>query len=255
MNNYDEVKRVFNRAAHIYDYNCLLQLTVARQLIEMIKPKIKRVNKMIDLGCGTGLSTQILQSEIKPGELYAVDIANQCLSIAASRLGLESIVESSFDCVPFEDEVFDVVFSSMSFQWSCDINKTIQEAMRLLKPKGVLAFALPTDQSFKDLHAIFKSLGYYHVLNHFVSSEKIYELLSGGKILTFCERKYVLHFDNFFTLLKSIKNVGANCKLGCSSERLRKSDFFKINEHLLAEFNGEAIPLEYAITFCLLVKD
>jgi len=254
VNNCEGVKKYFNRAANIYDYNCFLQLEVARQLIETLKPLVKHVDSVIDLGCGTGISTQMIKNEIKANALYAVDIADQCLSIAASRLGKDFVIESSFDCVPFDDGVFDIVFSNMSFQWSCDLNKTVQEAARLLKPKGVLAFSLPNDRSFMKLRAIFNSLGFSHVLNRFVGVAKLYNLLSGCEILGFYEKEYILRYDNFFDLLRSIKNVGANYKFGGSAKRLNKSDFLKINENLLAEFSDEGIPLEYAVTFCVVQK-
>ena len=246
----DRIKRAFNRSAKYYDHNCLLQFSVATNLIDLIKIKKNTFDSVIDVGCGTGLVTQYLKSKIVCNQLFALDISDESLRLASVRLNGDILIESSFENIPLVDESVDLVFSNMSFHWSGDLMKTIQESYRILKPGGLLAFSIPSKETFKEIRLSIEKLGVPNFLNDFIESSDLRDMLNNFRIIDVVNVNYTFYYRSIYALIKSIKNMGANQILHNAHRRSSKADFEKLDN----SYPDRKIPLNYEILCCLAVK-
>lgn len=95
--------------------------------------------RILDAGCGLGLYVRRLGDV--GGDVYGLDIDADRVS-QASRL-LPNIGVGSAEALPYQDGVFDVVFSHEVLEHVHDDLLAIREAYRVLKPGGHLVVFAP----------------------------------------------------------------------------------------------------------------
>ena len=94
----------------------------------------KKVNKALDVACGTGLSTKALL-EIA-ANVYGTDISAEMLKFAFQSEQIKYALASA-EHQPFGDNFFDLITVSSGVHWF-DIDRFLTEANRLLKSKSWL---------------------------------------------------------------------------------------------------------------------
>ena len=97
------------------------------------------VGKLLDLGCGTGFYFPLLSRHAD--RVVGVDVSGQMLEVAdrliqSRRLSNCSVLEASAIALPFEDESIDVVHCWDVLHHVADVEKTLDEVARVLKPGG-----------------------------------------------------------------------------------------------------------------------
>ena len=154
----------------------------------------KAPNIIVDIGCGTGLSTTIWK-----------DIAKKAIGIEPND-DMRAIAEKnvSYDSIVFQDGVSnetnlpndyaDIITVSQAFHWM-DINSSLAEFYRILKPGGVLAiydFALPPiigweiEKSFIELRTKCSEIWYSQESPPVHNDKKSY----GDRIKAFAKFRY-----------------------------------------------------------------
>jgi len=111
--------------------------------IEILKPCIKRLDRVLDLGCGNARLRDYFETkELASGNYYGMDISTELLKIAQNRYSGDHFFKGDMaKNFPFGDENFDVVSGIAAFHHL--LNKDDQlhclnECMRVLKPGGYL---------------------------------------------------------------------------------------------------------------------
>jgi ubiquinone/menaquinone biosynthesis C-methylase UbiE len=137
----------FDRWASTYDASPLQPALfapvhqTALQLAQQFFPGARRV---LDVGCGTGRLLRQARRRYRPAELVGVDLARGMLAaaMAATSTRLEiHYLHAGAERLPFTDEVFDLVFATMSMRHWTDQAAGIAEIGRVLAPGGVLVLA------------------------------------------------------------------------------------------------------------------
>ncbi len=102
-----------------------------------------RPGKVLEVACGTGISTRHLANALPDGtEIVATDLNEAMLDHAAKVNGdLPGVTYSQADALdlPFEDESFDAVVCQFGVMFFPDKAIGMGEMARALKPAGVLA--------------------------------------------------------------------------------------------------------------------
>lgn len=208
-----KIKYNFNKACKTYDRHCDVQNKICEKTIQLLLNHKNYFETAGDFACGTGESTKQLVSSIQYKKCYGIDFSENLLNNAKNKLSDVEFILSDFDDSVFEDESLDLIFSNMGLQWSIDLQKTFFVFNHYLKKDGLIAFSLPVDGNFQEIHAQNKIATLTH--------ESISELLEklNLKIIQFENLTYTEEFSDQITALRSIKNVGA---------RLVKSHGFKV---------------------------
>lgn len=97
-----------------------------------------RGKKVLEVGCGVG--TDCLQFARAGADMHAVDLTEKGVEITRRRLALNGLSADvrvgDAEALPFEDNLFDLVYSWGVLHHSPDTEKAVSEAHRVLKPKG-----------------------------------------------------------------------------------------------------------------------
>jgi ubiquinone/menaquinone biosynthesis C-methylase UbiE len=104
--------------------------------LETIKKEIKITpkTKLLDVGCGTGLSSQF------DCNVTGVDPSHELLKIAKKKFPEIKFVQASAEKLPFKDKEFDVVVSVTAIQNFMDIEKGLNEIKRVGNETFALSF-------------------------------------------------------------------------------------------------------------------
>jgi ubiquinone/menaquinone biosynthesis C-methylase UbiE len=104
--------------------------------VELIRKhlKVNPNDKLLDVGCGTGLTTESWECK-----RYGVDPAKQLLAKARSKGEIEYKLAPAED-IPYPDNYFDVVVSITAIQNFQDVEKGLREIKRVGNGKFVLSF-------------------------------------------------------------------------------------------------------------------
>ena len=108
---------------------------------DLVKPYIKKNDRILDLGCGNVRLRKFLPTEkIPEGSFFGLDISRNLLKIAKQNFPKEHFFYGDFaGKLPFGADNFDFIFSIASFHHLLnkkDQNNFLQECHRILKPKG-----------------------------------------------------------------------------------------------------------------------
>ncbi|MGS0688071.1 class I SAM-dependent methyltransferase [Nakamurella sp. GG22] len=101
-------------------------------------------HRVLDIGCGTGVSTRAAAEAAHTGEVLGVDLSAQMIAVArrlANRAGLRNVAFERADAQihPFENEHFDRVISRTGAMFFGRPDVAFRNLRRSLKPGGRLA--------------------------------------------------------------------------------------------------------------------
>jgi cyclopropane-fatty-acyl-phospholipid synthase len=142
------VEKNFDQSADAYDRfedtHHLFETLVRRQL-ELIEPS--RPERMLDVGCGTGISTLALQQAMagRSPNIYAIDISERMLMRARERCkslpGVYFIRGDAENLSAYFNESFDAIFYTASIFLLPGFAESLRQARQLLVPGGVLSIS------------------------------------------------------------------------------------------------------------------
>ena len=251
-----QVAASFSRAAASYDSVAALQRTVGMALIERLPADLKP-ERWLDLGSGTGHFSRALAERFLAATGMAVDIAEGMLRHARDQGGAHHHVVGDAERLPLRDDSVDLVFSSLAVQWCSQFGSVLDEAWRVLRPGGVLAFSSLCVGTLEELRASWQAVdGLVHV-NRFRRLED-YQRLCGGsglQVLGLERRPHVLYYPDVRSLTHELKALGAhNLNPGRPSGLTGRARM----QGLLQAYEGfrqpEGLPATYQVVYGVLRK-
>lgn len=143
----------FSSAARTYHDESGLQRTVASKLAASILP-MEQIDRILEIGCGTGLLTELLRRGFPDAAIHAVDIARPMIDLAKDRIGEYRIHWHVADARQFRpDRAFPLIISSSALHWMTPVSETIERLAGMLEPGGNLVSALMVKGTFEELHS------------------------------------------------------------------------------------------------------
>jgi ubiquinone/menaquinone biosynthesis C-methylase UbiE len=116
---------------------------------------IDQADHILDVGCGHGRSLTELAARAPRGRVVGVDPSELMLEIAAQRnrplieAARVDVVLSSVESLPFPDDVFDKALCVHVLYFCKDIEMSLREITRVLKPGGRLGLLFRTNADRK----------------------------------------------------------------------------------------------------------
>ncbi len=251
-----KIQSNFNRFSRNYDSLANLQKQVAEKLVNFANSEIRQSKNILDLGSGTGFVGQnILNNKninFNDKKLFQLDISSQMLknnlNIGENIFNIEGDIEN----LSFKKNSFDLVISSLSFQWISDLNSVLKKIRQILKPKSILFFSIFIDGTLCELKESAKELNLNLSVNNFTDLASLKVILEknfdNSQIIL---EEIVLDYANVYDLIHSIKHIGASYSDKKSSDiLLKKSDFLNLDKFYLKNFNsGNRIKATWKVAY------
>jgi ubiquinone/menaquinone biosynthesis C-methylase UbiE len=135
----DHVVDFFDEVANDYDaWAGGLHGRVAARLVEIAAPK--KGHQVLDVATGTGLIAHLLAARVKPGMVIGIDLSERMLSIARARKTANTqFVGMAAERLVFRPATFDLVTMGEALAYLADPVAALEEAHRVLRPKGRIA--------------------------------------------------------------------------------------------------------------------
>ena len=113
---------------------------------------------VLDAGCGDGFFANQLASLSEVKNITGVDISEKPLDIARKRFPNNQFLQGSLNEISFEDESFDSIVMTEVIEHLVDIDGTLENLAKFLRPGGSL---LITTSDFNWLKCVIISMFYF----------------------------------------------------------------------------------------------
>jgi malonyl-CoA O-methyltransferase len=210
-----KIRRAFDRAADSYDDAAVLQKEVCSRLLEKLEYIKLSPQRILDAGVGTGEAVAPLMKRYKKSRLIALDLSERMLAKATaygSLLRRPDLVCADIEQLPFREDSFELIFSSLTLQWCNDMQATVEDILRVLKPGGLLLFSTFGPDTLKELRACWSRIDDAVHVNEFSDMHDVGDaLLQAGFADPVMEAEIItLNYESIDKLMADLRAIGAN---------------------------------------------
>ncbi|NMM61887.1 class I SAM-dependent methyltransferase [Clostridium sp. P21] len=143
MKDYKELSKIeFNREAQKFDNAKGIDIyKVCQNSYSYIIDEVKKeeFQSLVDVGCGTGNSIELLSKEFPERKYVGIDLAENMIAVANKKAikGAEFLVGDA-ENLPFEEGQFDTLICKESFHHYPNVENFFKSAYKVLKTGGRL---------------------------------------------------------------------------------------------------------------------
>ena len=196
------IQKRFAKNLDTYNDNAKIQKRMAERLLSFLDKK--EFSSILEIGCGTGFLTSLLNDDFKFEKYTANDIVPDCEKyIKEINPNIDFIADDIELAVKNSDKKYDLIISNAAFQWVENLESFINLLVSKLNKGGNLLFSTFGPENFREVNFVLgKTLPYY----------SIYEL---DEMLKNYDKKieqemHVMAFKTPKDILKHIKSTGVN---------------------------------------------
>ncbi len=204
--------RNFSKAACVYDKYADVQKLAASELVSRL-PK-NGFRSILEIGCGTGIYTELLKTKFSGADLRAIDISPEMIGVAKRKFEDNVVNFEVADAESFSSPArYDLITSNACFQWVQDLPAFLKEYKAKLASEGVLSFSIFGPRTYWELDSILK--GYNKDISvsaaAFFTKEELDDLLNKNfKSVSIEEVRFCEKFSKLTDLLAKIKYTGTS---------------------------------------------
>jgi len=249
------VRQSFERAVDTYDSAAVLQRKVADELLQRLALMPMQPRRCLDLGCGTGYCSRALKKRYPKSQMVGLDLAHGMVCAAKKQAGWLS--RQHFACgdaeaLPFADNSFDLVVSSLALQW-CQPEPVFRELARVLKPGGVLMFSSFGPDTLMELREAWRQVDDATHVHDFIDMHDLGDamLRAGLSDPVVDMDKLVVTYPDVAGLLRDLKDIGANNAAETRPGTLTGRERFRRLDEAFEQFRNARgrIPATYEVIY------
>src|SRR5690606_2236524 len=142
----------------------------------------------------------------------ALDLAEGMLQHARPLGGAQRFVAGDAESLPLRDGCLDLIYTSLAVQWCADFTAVLNEARRVLRPGGVLAFSslcVGTLQELRDSWQAVDGLVHVNRFRDFADYQRLC-VGSGLALVGLEQQEQRLYYPNLRQLTHELKALGAH---------------------------------------------
>lgn len=200
--NKDLIQKRFAKNLDTYNDNAKIQKKMAERLLSFLDRK--DFDDILEIGCGTGFLTQLVNEKFSFKTYTANDIVESCEKYVKEINPKINFIPADIEkAVENSDKKYDLIISNAVFQWVENLESFIKLLVSKLNDGGVLLFSTFGPENFREVNFVLgKTLPYY-------SANELQEIIKGYKSVVEQEM-HVMAFKTPKDILKHIKSTGVN---------------------------------------------
>ena len=252
------VRAAFERAAATYDAAAVLQREIAERLLTRLDLVKLKPQSILDIGCGTGYATRKLAKRYRQARVLGMDIAHAMTTYARKRSGpMNSFTQRcTFVCgdaerLPFANACVDMVVSNLSLQW-CSPPAVFAEAMRVLRPGGLLMFTTFGPDTLHELRAAWRAVDDRPHVHGFLDMHDLGDMLvhAGFADPVMDMERFTLTYESVMHVMRDLKQLGAHNVTTTRARGLTgKGQFLRFRTVYEAMTQAGRIPATYEAVY------
>ncbi|XP_042522347.1 arginine-hydroxylase NDUFAF5, mitochondrial isoform X1 [Dipodomys spectabilis] len=199
-----------------FDY---LKEEVGSRIADRIYDIARNFPLALDVGCGRGYIAQHLNKETV-GRFFQTDIAENALknSLGTDIPTVSVLADEEF--LPFQENTFDLVVSSLSLHWVNDLPRALEQIHYVLKPDGVFVGAMFGGDTLYELRCSLQLAeteregGFSPHISPFTAVNDLGHLLgrAGFNTLTVDTDEIQVNYPGMYELMEDLQGMGeSNC--------------------------------------------
>jgi len=254
-----QAKRSFARAAREYDAAAVLQREVADRLLQRLQYIRFTPATILDVGAGTGYCTSLLQRQYPKARMLALDIAQPMLAYARGKTSWWSRLRNKTEYVcadaealPLADNSVDMVFSNLTLQWVNELEQTLREFARVLRPGGMLLFSSFGPDTLVELREAWRAADEYPHINSFIDLHNIGDTMLRIQLAepVMDAERLTLTYSDVYKIMRELKAIGAH---NVSEQRARgltgKTRFKRVIQEYERFRREGVLPVSYEVVY------
>lgn len=211
----EQARLAFGRAATRYDAMAVLQREIGDRMAERLDLVKLVPERVLDAGCGTGAETAHLMTRYPKAQLVALDFAEPMLAHARKRGGWlrkPRCVCGDLEALPLADASVDLVWSNLALQWVNDLGGSFTEALRVLRPGGLLMFSTFGPDTLKELRAAWAQVDGASHVSPFMDMHDVGDQLVKARFAdpVMDAEQLTLTYGTARQLMAELKGIGAH---------------------------------------------
>ncbi len=248
----------FGRAAKSYDASANLQQLVASRT-RLGLPELADNAVILDMGCGTGKETLALRNRYPENVMAGLDLSDGMLTFAQKQPALVDCkwIVGDIEELPFAEETFDLIFSSLAIQWCESLSEVLAQVYRVLKPGGWFVFSTLAAGSLFELQTAWRNVDDEIHVNSYETFERQMHCVAAEEfqIISLHQRMETLYYPAVLNLLREIKALGANTVVGSDNQSLLGRRTLRQLESGYLPFQiSKGLPASYQVIYGVLCK-
>lgn len=249
------IARSFGSAADSYDQHAELQRAVADKLLSTL-PQNLSDKTILDMGCGTGYCTRLLQQRL-PQHLLALDLALPMLNKLKQSEIASALLCADAQSLPLQTASLDLIVSSLTIQWCPELPALFAELARVLKPGGKIFISTFGPASLQEVAAAWRLVDSYTHVNSFVTAASLQQQAAKAGLTCGIQSEIISsHYASLYDLSRELKALGAHNMNRAQAQGLTSPQKFRsAARHFDAGKNtGNKIAVSWEIYYLMLEK-
>lgn len=208
------LRQRFERAAASYDQAAVVQREIGGRLLERLDFIKFQPEMIVDVGCGTGVTTAALLKKYRKARVIGLELAPALVVKARKRAPwlrtLHGVVGEA-EALPLAAASCDLIFSNLALQWYLDLDRVFREFLRVLKPGGLLMFSTLGPDTLIELRRSWAATDGYNHVNAFLDMHDIGDTLMRARLAepVMDMERLTLTYRELSALLRDLKALGA----------------------------------------------
>lgn len=250
----DIVRRFDLAAAGFADSDFVYRHTF-NGLLERMQPMQLKVNRILDLGCATGVGSRQLKKTFRRSRVLGVDISGKMLNVARrnrSRFSRISELRADAMQLPLSTGSADLIVANMLLPWIGNLQDFFGEIARVLRRDGLFVYSTLGPASLDGLRRAWGSDDRYAHVGPFIDMHNVADalVLAGLRDPVVDVDSLSIGYRDLTSLFRDLTAAGAR---NCLRTRLRgltgKNRFARMRQNLQEQFADGILSLELELVY------
>jgi len=203
----ETIKKAFGGAVASYEDHAPIQDQVAALVAEKLAGL--RPRRGLEIGCGTGLLSARLLCPAGSTDWTITDLSPEMVEACANRWPQQAIFQVMDGEVPTCEGSFDVIASSLAFQWFHHLSRSLSQLLERLTPEGELIFATLGPDSFQEWKAVLLQAGLRHGMHDYASADWYKKTFDPVATVTVQQVRLIQSYETGLSFLQALRHIGA----------------------------------------------